>query len=53
MPHIKGLTKVRTRSHANKVRNFLHYGRQPQKVWSGDITWMPGPALGVFFYLYL
>ncbi|WP_397544903.1 transposase [Roseicitreum antarcticum] len=22
-------------------------------VWTWDITWMPGPALGIFFYLYL
>ena len=25
----------------------------PCEVWSWDITWMPGPALGMFFYLYL
>ncbi len=31
MPHIKGLTEDRTRSHIQKVRNFLHNGRQPQK----------------------
>src|SRR6056297_20592 len=27
----RGLTEDRTRSHANRVRNFLHHGRQPQK----------------------
>ena len=28
----KGLTEGSTRSHTYKVRNFLHYGRQPQKA---------------------
>jgi len=27
----RGLTEDRTRSHAKRVRNFLHNGRQPQK----------------------
>ena len=25
----------------------------PCEVWSWDITWLPGPVLGMFFYLYL
>jgi len=25
----------------------------PCQVWTWDITWLPGPALGMFFYLYL
>ena len=25
----------------------------PCEVWSRDITWLPGPVLGMFFYLYL
>ena len=25
----------------------------PCEVWTWDITWMPGPVLGMFFYLYL
>ena len=25
----------------------------PCEVWSWDITWMPGPVTGMFFYLYL
>lgn len=28
---IKGLTEDRTRSHVQMDKNFLHYGRQPQK----------------------
>jgi putative transposase len=27
--------------------------RGPCEVWSWDITWMPGPVAGMFFYLYL
>lgn len=25
----------------------------PREVWSWDITWLPGPVAGTFFYLYL
>ena len=25
----------------------------PREVWTWDITWMPGPIAGTFFYLYL
>jgi len=25
----------------------------PCEVWTWDITWMPGPIIGMFFYLYL
>ena len=25
----------------------------PCEVWTWDITWLPGPVLGMFFYLYL
>ena len=31
MAALKGLTEVRNRSHAQKVRKLLHHGRQPQK----------------------
>ena len=27
--------------------------KRPCQVWSWDITWLPGPVLGMFFYLYL
>ena len=30
-----------------------HCARGPCEVWSGDITWLPGPVRGLFFYLYL
>src|SRR6056297_2517282 len=29
---LKGLTKDCIRSHANRVKSYLHYGRQPQKA---------------------
>lgn len=30
-----------------------HTATGPNEVWCWDITWLPGPALGMFFYLYL
>jgi len=30
-----------------------HCADGPNQVWCWDITWLPGPARGVFFYLYL
>ncbi len=27
--------------------------RAPNEVWTWDISWLPGPAKGLFFYLYL
>jgi putative transposase len=30
-----------------------HSADGPNQVWCWDITWLPGPALGKFFYLYL
>jgi hypothetical protein len=37
MPHLEGLTEDRTRSHAKRVKNFLHYGRQPQKRYNRTV----------------
>lgn len=31
----RGLKEDRTRSHANRVKNVLHYGRQPKKPKGG------------------
>jgi putative transposase len=25
----------------------------PRQIWTWDITWLPGPIAGMFFYLYL
>lgn len=30
-----------------------HCATGPNQVWCWDITWLPGPARGVFYYLYL
>ena len=27
--------------------------RAPNEVWTWDISWLPGPVKGLFFYLYL
>lgn len=30
-----------------------HVATAPKQVWAWDITWLPGPAKGVYYYLYL
>lgn len=30
-----------------------HCTMKPNQVWCWDITWLPGPAKGIFYYLYL
>ena len=30
-----------------------HQADKPNQVWCWDITWLPGPAKGIYFYLYL
>jgi len=30
-----------------------HCATGPNEVWCWDVTWLPGPARGLFFYLYL
>ena len=30
-----------------------HEATAPNQVWCWDITWLPGPAKGVYYYLYL
>lgn len=30
-----------------------HRATGPNQVWMWDITWLPGPARGIYFYLYL
>jgi putative transposase len=43
----------RARSPARRQPPTSHRARGPGEVWSWDLTWMPGPIRGVFFYLYL
>jgi len=30
-----------------------HHAQKPNQVWCWDITWLPGPAKGIYYYLYL
>jgi transposase InsO family protein len=30
-----------------------HRATRPNAVWSWDVSWLPGPVTGVFYYLYL
>jgi putative transposase len=43
----------RARPPARRPPPTSHRARGPCEVWSWDITWMPGPIRGGFFYLYL
>jgi putative transposase len=43
----------RAKPSARRRPPISHRARGPCEVWSWDITWMPGPIRGVFFYLYL
>ena len=43
----------RAKPPARRPSPTSHRARGPCEVWSWDITWMPGPIRGVFFYLYL
>lgn len=44
----------RGRSKAPESRPIsTHEATAPNQVWCWDITWLPGPAKGVYYYLYL
>jgi len=44
----------RGRSQAPKKKGpTTHKAEGPNQVWCWDITWLPGPAKGIYFYLYL
>lgn len=44
----------RGRSRSPKSKPIsTHKASGPNEVWCWDITWLPGPAKGVFYYLYL
>ncbi len=43
----------RTRAPRQPAPPPSHCARGPCEVWSWDITWLPGPVRGLFFYLYL
>lgn len=46
--HERGRSKKRT---ARPLTS--HRATGPNQVWMWDITWLPGPVKGIFFYLYL
>jgi putative transposase len=49
-----GQQHSRGRSQAPQKRTVSgHCATQPNQVWSWDITWLPGPVKGLYFYLYL
>jgi len=45
------------RSRSQKPRKIMppkgYCATAPNQVWSWDITWLPGPIRGMFFYLYM
>jgi transposase InsO family protein len=44
----------RGRSNERQVRPIAtHCASRPNELWCWDITWLPGPVLGTYFYLYL
>jgi putative transposase len=50
----EGQQQHRGRSQAPENRPMsTHCATGPNQVWCWDITWLPGPAKGVYFYLYL
>lgn len=50
----EGQQQHRGRSRAPEHRPLsTHCATGPNQVWCWDITWLPGPARGVHFYLYL
>jgi putative transposase len=54
---LKSEAQVRHRGRAKAPRApkppATHTATGPRQVFCWDITWLPGPALGTFFYLYL
>lgn len=48
MQHKRGRAQQAARHNAT-----THTATGPNQLWCWDITWLPGPAKGVYFYLYL
>ncbi|EQD47477.1 integrase, catalytic region, partial [mine drainage metagenome] len=44
----RGRVKERTNQSAPEL-----IASTPNDIWSTDITYLPGPILGLFFYLYV
>lgn len=48
LQHHRGRAAVPNRSEPKR-----HQASGPNQVWVWDITWLPGPVAGTFYYLYL
>jgi putative transposase len=48
MQHFRGRSKK-----PNTKPISTHKATGPNQVWMWDITWLPGPARGIYFYLYM
>ena len=48
LQHHRGRSKAPSRKLIS-----THRATGPNQVWMWDITWLPGPARGIYFYLYL
>jgi putative transposase len=48
MQHHRGRSKK-----PSKRPISTHRATGPNQVWMWDITWLPGPAKGIYFYLYM
>ncbi len=51
----QGMLKHRGRAKPRKVtkKPTTHIAKGPNEVWSWDITYLPGPVKGTYYYLYL
>lgn len=50
----KDMQHHRGRSKKPQAKSIsTHSAKGPNQVWMWDITWLPGPAKGIYFYLYL
>ncbi|WP_430383886.1 IS3 family transposase [Anoxynatronum buryatiense] len=50
----RGMQHHRGRSQAPVKRPLpTHKAQGPNQVWMWDITWLPGPVKGLYYYLYL
>lgn len=52
--HAHDMQQHRGRAAApKKSKPMRHYADAPNQVWVWDITWLPGPVAGTYYYLYL
>lgn len=53
--HARGLQHHRGRAAKPRARQEpqRHYATAPNQIWVWDISWLPGPVKGSFYYLYM